>query len=146
MKQNRTWDVTELPKGNILVGCKWVFTLKYKVYGIIKWYKACLVAKEFTYTYEIDYIETFVPVTKMNIIRMLLSLVANLDCPLQLNIKNEFLNGVLKEKVFMTMLPEFYKKGTNRVWKLERSLCGVKKSIKAWFHRFSKVTRKQHYQ
>ena len=40
-------------------------------------------AKGFNQTYGIDYLETFKPVAKLNTIRILLSLEANLDRPLQ---------------------------------------------------------------
>jgi hypothetical protein len=53
-------------------------------------YKARLVARGFTQTYEIDYEETFAPIGKMNSIRVLSSVV-NLDWPLQqLDVKNGF--------------------------------------------------------
>ena len=29
--QNDTWDIVDLPKGKKSVGCRWVFTLKYRV-------------------------------------------------------------------------------------------------------------------
>ena len=94
-----------LPRGKKPVGCKWVFIVKYKVDGTVERYKARLVVKGFTQTYDIDYTETFAPVAKLNTIRVLLSLVANLDWPLhQFDIKNAFLNGELEEEVFM-MLP-----------------------------------------
>jgi hypothetical protein len=48
-----------------------------------QWKDVKLVAKGFTKTYGIDYEETFTPVVNMNSIRVLLSLVANLDWPLQ---------------------------------------------------------------
>lgn len=62
-----------------LVRCKWVFTVKYKIDGIVERYKEHLVAKRFTQTYGIDYTETFAPGTKLNIVRVLLSLAVNLD-------------------------------------------------------------------
>ena len=64
------------------MGCKWVFTVKYKADGTVERYKPRLVAKGFTQTYDIDYTETFAPLAKLNTIRVLLSSVANLDWPL----------------------------------------------------------------
>jgi Reverse transcriptase (RNA-dependent DNA polymerase) len=62
-----------------MVGCKWVFTVKYDPTGLVDRYKARLVAKGFTQTYGIDFQETFSPVAKLNTIRIVLSLAANLD-------------------------------------------------------------------
>ena len=56
-----------------------MFTIKYKDDASIERYKTKLVAKGYTQTYEIDYQETFELVAKMNSIRVLLSLAANVD-------------------------------------------------------------------
>ena len=91
LKRNETWDVVELPECKSSVGCKWVFTIKSD--GEIEKHKARLVAKRFTQTLGMDYTETFTPVAKLNTIRVLLSLAANLDWALhQMDVKNTFLN------------------------------------------------------
>lgn len=53
--KNKTWEKCRISKGKNVVGCKWVFTIKYKSDGTIKRYKARLVAKGYTQTYGIDY-------------------------------------------------------------------------------------------
>lgn len=47
------------------MGCRWIFNLKYKADGTLERYQTMLVAKGYTQSYEINYLETFVPVAKM---------------------------------------------------------------------------------
>lgn len=110
-EQSNTWDLAELPQGENTVGYKLVFTVKYWADGSIERYNVRLLAKGFIQTYGIDYTETFVPVAKLNTVRILLFLATYLDWPLhQLDIKNDFLNGELEDEVYTSQSPGFEEK------------------------------------
>ncbi|CAL8092463.1 unnamed protein product [Prunus armeniaca] len=117
---------------------KWVFTIKHNADGSIERYKARLVAKGYKQTYGIDYEETFAPVAKLNTVRVLLSLAANLDWPLhQFDVKNAFLHSELMEEVYMDILPGYNTTQTGTVCRLRKALYGLKQSPRAWFGRFT---------
>lgn len=44
LERNKTWEIVDLLKGKKLVGCRWVFIVKYKSDGSVERYKARLVA------------------------------------------------------------------------------------------------------
>ena len=145
LEKNGTWKLVELPNDKKLVGCKWVFTLKYKSDGTLARYKARLVAKGYTQTYGIDYHETFSPVAKMSTVRILLSLAANYGWNLQqFDVKNAFLHGNLEEEIYMEVPPGFnFEK--DKVCKLRKALYGLKQSPRAWFGRFTTVMKDMGY-
>jgi hypothetical protein len=75
----------------------------------------------------------------MNSIRVLLSIVANLNWPLhQFDVKNAFLHRDLKEEVYMEIPPGLEDSSSaGKVCKLKKALYGLKQSPRAWFERCS---------
>ena len=63
----------------VVVSCRWVFALKYRPDRSVDRYKARFVAKGYTQTYDINYLETFSPVVRMNSSRILFSISVNLS-------------------------------------------------------------------
>jgi hypothetical protein len=75
-----------------------VYKLKYNSDETIATYKVRLVAKGFHQQYGVDFDETFSSVIKPPTVRLILSLAISLNWPLrQLDVKNAFLHGTLKE-------------------------------------------------
>ena len=92
LHKNQTWNMVDLPLGQSVVGCRWVYKIKTKVDGFVERYKARLVAKGFTQEYDIDYEETFAPVARHTSIRYLIA-VAIYRWPIyQMDVKNAFLS------------------------------------------------------
>ncbi|KAJ9705530.1 hypothetical protein PVL29_003532 [Vitis rotundifolia] len=137
--QNRTWDLVLRPPTANIVGSKWVFKTKLKEDGTIDRYKARLVARGFSQIPGLDFGETFSPVIKHTTIRLILSLAVTLGWTMrQLDVKNAFLHGFLKEEVFMEQPPGFRNEDlSNHVCKLNRSLYSFKQAPRAWFDRLS---------
>ena len=65
LMKNKTWDLVDLPTRST-IGCKWVFTTKYRPDGTIEKRKARLVAKGYSQQYGVDYMDTFAPVVRQN--------------------------------------------------------------------------------
>ncbi|KAL0337592.1 UNVERIFIED_CONTAM: Retrovirus-related Pol polyprotein from transposon TNT 1-94 [Sesamum calycinum] len=94
-------DLVELPDGFQAIGCKWIFKTKKDSLGNIERYKARLVPKGFTQREEIDYTETFSPVSKKDSLRTIMALVAHFDMDLhQMDVKTIFLNGELEKREY----------------------------------------------
>jgi hypothetical protein len=123
--------LVDLPKGRKAVGSKWVFKKKKNQEGRILEYKARLVAQGFSQKYGTDYDEVFAPVTRSSTFRMLLSVSAKRNYIVkQFDIKSAFLNGELKEEIYLKQPPGF--KTNDQVYKLKKSLYGLKQAARVW--------------
>ena len=59
IQRNKTWKMTDLPKGKNTISLKWIFKTKFLSDGSIQKHKARLVARGFTQQQGVDYEETF---------------------------------------------------------------------------------------
>lgn len=137
-KKNDAWELVDRPADATIVQCKWVFKKKYDSTGKVR-YRARLVAKGFLQKPDIDYHETFSPVLRYSTLRLLFSIAAKLSLDIRhLDVTTAFLNGYLKETVYMYK-PISYEASSenNQVLKLKRAIYGLKQSSRAWYQRIN---------
>jgi hypothetical protein len=127
---NNTWKLVDLPLGCKTIGCKWVLRRKLKPDGTIEKFKARLAAKGFKQKEDIDFFDTFSPVTKIIYIRLLIAIAAIYNLMIhQMDIKTAFLNGDLEEEIYMDQPEGFVLPGNeHKVCKLLKSLYGLKQA------------------
>ena len=149
--KNKTWILTELPKGRQAISNKWTFKAKIDELGNIIRFKARLVARGFSQVFGVDYLDTFAPVAKLAAIRILLAIATVEDLEVhQMDVVTAFLIPDLKEEIYM-QLPEGLLKmledelnlempsgDEEIVCKLEKGLYGLKQAARLWNLRLQK--------
>lgn len=97
-----TWELVPRPPLASVLGSWWVFKLKPNSDGSIAHYKARLVAQGNRREYDIDYDDTFSPVVKMPMVRILLTIVVHHKWEVrQLDVSNVFLHCAIDTIVYM---------------------------------------------
>nr|GEV27525.1 retrovirus-related Pol polyprotein from transposon TNT 1-94 [Tanacetum cinerariifolium] len=137
--RNKVWTLVPLPYGKITIGSKWVFRNKKDEHGTITKNKARLVAQGYSWEKGIDYDETFAPVARMEAIRIFLTFATYMNFKVyQMDVKSAFLNGKLKEEVYVKQPPGFKSSEfPEYVCKLDKALYGLKQALKAWYETLS---------
>jgi hypothetical protein len=135
--KNEVWEIVPRPKSKAVVSSKWLFKIKHVVDGSIEKYKARFVACGFSQKEGIDYEETFAPVARYTSIRTIIALAAKMKWKLhQMDVKTAFLNGVIKEEVYIEQPQGFeVEDRKTHVCKLKKALYGLKQAPRAWYGR-----------
>jgi hypothetical protein len=122
------------PNQNV-VGTKWVFRNKQDEHGVVTRNKARLVAKGYSQVEGLDFGETYAPVARLESIRILLVYATYHGFKLyQMDVKSAFLNGPIKEEVYVEQPPGFEdSEYPNHVYKLSKALYGLKQAPRAWY-------------
>jgi hypothetical protein len=97
--------------------------------------KARLVAKGYSQVEGLDFDETYAPVARLESIRILLAYATYHGFKLyQMDVKGAFLNGPIKEEVYVEQPPGFEdSEYPNHVYKLSKVLYGLKQAPRAWY-------------
>jgi hypothetical protein len=116
-----------------VIGTKWIFLNKQDQDGIVVRNKARLVAQGYTQVEGLDFGETYVPIVRLEAIRILLAYACAHNIKLyQMDVKSAFLNGYINEIVYVEQPPNFKdEKKPNHVYKLRKALYGLKQAPRA---------------
>ena len=134
LKDNNVFSVVPLPKDKKVVGSRWVYSVKDKPNGNTL-HKARFVAKGFSQIKGSDYTDTYSPTVKMTTVRMMMQLAAEHKMSVhQLDVKTAYLNAPIDCEVYIRQPEGFVetKENTVLVWKLHKSLYGLKQSGRNW--------------
>ncbi len=139
------YNVIPRPQGHKVVGSKWVFHIKRGPDGTVQKYKAQLVARGFTQIEGIDYDETFTPVAKLTSLRTILALSNEHDLEVhQMDVKSAYLNGALKEEIYMEPPPGF-NLPDGMVLKLAKAVYGMKQGGWVWYEDIRETLKQMGY-
>ncbi|GJS63693.1 retrovirus-related pol polyprotein from transposon TNT 1-94 [Tanacetum coccineum] len=137
--RNKVWTLVPLPYGKTAIGSKWVFRNKKDEHGITTKYKVRLVSQGYSQEEGIYFDETFPPMARIEAIRIFLVFATYMNfIVIQMDVKSAFLNGKMKEEVYVKQPPGFESSEfPNYVCKLDKALYGLKQAPRAWYETLS---------
>lgn len=140
---NNVFETVNRPTDKNVVGSKLVFSHKRNPSGKVERFKVRLVAQGFSQTYLADYEETFAPVVRLPSLRTILALAASKGWKIeQMDVETAYLNGDLDEEIFMRIPEALAKESEDKVWKLKKSLYGLKQAGRQWNIKFNQTLTK----
>ncbi|GJX37947.1 retrovirus-related pol polyprotein from transposon TNT 1-94 [Tanacetum coccineum] len=141
------WELVSCPDNVFLIKLKWIYKVKTDESGGVLKNKARLVAQGFRQEEGIDFEESFAPVARIEAIRIFVANAAHKNMTIyQMDVKTAFLNGELKEEVYVSQ-PEGFVDQDNpsHVYKLKKALYGLKQAPRAWYDMLSSFLISQQF-
>ncbi|GJZ96804.1 retrovirus-related pol polyprotein from transposon TNT 1-94 [Tanacetum coccineum] len=132
-KRLKVWELVPRPDRAMIISLKWIFKVKLDEYGGVLKNKAWLVAKGYHQEEGIDFEESFAPVARIEAIRIFLAYATHKNMVVfQMDVKTTFLNGILKEEVYVSQPERFVNQDhPNHVFQLKKALYGLKQASRA---------------
>nr|GEW05676.1 integrase, catalytic region, zinc finger, CCHC-type, peptidase aspartic, catalytic [Tanacetum cinerariifolium] len=104
--QLQVWELVPQPDCVMIIALKWIYKVKLDEYGDVLKNKAWLVAKGYRQEDGTDFEESFASVARIKAIRIFIANAASRNMPIyQMDVKTAFLNGKLKEEVYVSQCP-----------------------------------------
>ncbi|GJT60489.1 retrovirus-related pol polyprotein from transposon TNT 1-94 [Tanacetum coccineum] len=141
------WELTPCPDRVMGITLKWIYNVKLDELGGILKNKARLVARGYRQEEGIDFEESFAPVARLEAIRIFIAFAAHMNMIVyQMDVKIAFLNGILREEVFVSQPDGFVDpENPNHVYKLNKALYGLKQAPRAWYNLLSSFLLSQKF-
>ncbi|GKD38607.1 retrovirus-related pol polyprotein from transposon TNT 1-94 [Tanacetum coccineum] len=129
----KVWELVDKPFGNIVIKLKWLWKNKEDEDNTIIHNKACLVAKGYAQEEGIDFEESFVLVARLEAVRIFIAYAPHKSFPIyKIDVKTAFLNGPLKEEVYVAQPDRFVDHDhPEKVYRLRKALYGLKQAPRA---------------
>ncbi|GJT93334.1 gag-pol polyprotein [Tanacetum coccineum] len=133
------WELVPPPDCAMIIALKWIYKVKLDEYGDVLKNKARLVAKGYRQEEGLDFEESFAPVARLEAIRIFLANAASKNMTVyQMDVKTAFLNGELKEEVYVSQPEGFVDPDRpHHVYRLKKALYGLKQAPRAWYDTLS---------
>ncbi|GKB91075.1 retrovirus-related pol polyprotein from transposon TNT 1-94 [Tanacetum coccineum] len=118
----------------MIIALKWIYKVKLDEYGDVLKNKARLVAKGYRQEEGIDFEESSALVARMEGIRIFIANAASKNIIIyQMDVKATFLNGKLKEEVYVIQPKGFVDPDHPiHVYHLKKALYGLKQALREW--------------
>nr|GFC25603.1 retrovirus-related Pol polyprotein from transposon TNT 1-94 [Tanacetum cinerariifolium] len=131
----KVWRLVPRPEVKSVIKTKWIFKNKKDESSLVIRKKARHIAVGYSKQEGIDYDETFALVAQIKVIRLFLAYATHKDFTVfQMDVKTTFLNGILKEEVYVGQPPGFVSKQyPDHVYTLDKTLYGLKQAHRAWY-------------
>nr|GEX76844.1 retrovirus-related Pol polyprotein from transposon TNT 1-94 [Tanacetum cinerariifolium]GEX77242.1 retrovirus-related Pol polyprotein from transposon TNT 1-94 [Tanacetum cinerariifolium] len=141
------WELIPRPNKVMVITLKWIYKVKLDELGGILKNKARLVARGYHQEEGIDFEESFAPVARLEAIRIFLAYAAHNNMVVyQMDVKTVFLNGNLREVVYVSQPDGFVDPDNpHHVYKLKKALYGLKQSPCAWYDMLSSFLLSQDF-
>ncbi|GJX03824.1 retrovirus-related pol polyprotein from transposon TNT 1-94 [Tanacetum coccineum] len=135
----KVWELVDKPFGKMIIKLKWLWKNKKDEDQTVIRNKARLVAKGYAQEEGIDFEESFAPVARLEAVRIFVAYAAHKSFPIyQMDVKTAFLNGPLKEEVYVAQPEGFVDPDhPEKVYLLRKALYGLKQAPRAWYDELS---------
>nr|GEV93016.1 putative reverse transcriptase domain-containing protein [Tanacetum cinerariifolium] len=136
----QVWELVDKPFGKSIIKLKLLWKNKKDEDQTVIRNKARLVAKGYAQEEGIDFEESFAPVARLEAVRIFIAYAAHKSFPsFQMDVKTAFLNGPMKEEVYVAQPDGFVDPDhPEKVYRLRKALYGLKQAPRAWYDELSK--------